>query len=101
MTTIIQALQAKSISLLETIVTTLEQYDDAEKRPKYFSKRCAHKGGPKDADHSSEGEREVDEDDQQYSDGETEAPAERFKHLGLELLDIGLHQGNKCLDFVK
>lgn len=34
----LQVLQTKSLSLLETLVNTLEQYEDIQKRPRYFAK---------------------------------------------------------------
>jgi len=33
-----QVLQTKSLSLLETLVSTLDQYEELQKRPRYFSK---------------------------------------------------------------
>jgi hypothetical protein len=93
-------LQEKSLTFLDTIVTTLEQYEDVKQRPQVFSKRCMHQqiemnGKKKDRDAKKQ-------DDVKESDYMShEAPAKRFKHLSMELIDIGLHGGQKGLDFIK
>ena len=40
----LQVLQNKSLDLLETLVTTLEQYESVQKRPHVFADKCVHNG---------------------------------------------------------
>ena len=39
----LQVLQNKSLDLLDTVVRTLESYEDNDKREKYFADRCIHR----------------------------------------------------------
>lgn len=82
-------LQNKSLELLENLVHTLESYEGVEKRPRVFAKK-------EEQQESDQKENQSDSKDQKASDvngdqhEEDMAPAERFKQLSYELLDIGL-----------
>lgn len=78
----LSVLRNKSLDLLDTIVTTLEQYDDVKSRPRVFAKTCMHE----------EEEEDQDMKESDVKEGEPQAETyNRFKHLSFELIDIGLH----------
>lgn len=95
----LQAIQNKSLNLLDSLVNTLEQYEDVQKRPKVFAEKCLHK-----EDHSNENAAKGGENssDDVNVDGDKEmAPSQKFKSLSFELIDIGLFHGQKGLNYIK
>jgi len=38
----LQVLQNKSLDLLDSVVKTLEKYEDVDKRDRYFADKCIH-----------------------------------------------------------
>jgi hypothetical protein len=85
----LQVIQTKSISLLDTLVLKLEQYEDVAKRPRVFAPACAHGAESK----------EVKKKDS--ANAPAENGQEKLKHLSLELIDIGLHTGLKGLELIQ
>ena len=75
----INSLISKPIDLLESLVESLEKYEENERRPRVFGK-----------EHSSLKEEGKTGEEASSS---TETPVERLKNLSFELLDIGLFQG--------
>ena len=65
----LSALQNKSVELLEKVVSTLDSYEELQKRPHVFANE------------------EV----------KPEEAKDKLKHLSFELIDIGLHAGQKGL----
>ena len=92
----LQVLQNKSLSLLETLVTTLDQYEPLQKRPKYLAKK-GQALESQDEDAADQKARVRDDDALARSDYHHDdvAPKDKFKELSLELLDIGLFTGHK------
>ncbi len=91
----LQVIQTKSISILETLVNTLEQYEDLQKRPRYFSKSQDQE--PRDEKAADQPKEKDDEHDH----GDAVAPSEKFRELSLELLDIGLYTGQKGFEKIQ
>lgn len=61
----LQVIQTKSIDLLDTVVKTLESYDDLDKRPSYFADRCLHRPQYKE---DSKAGRDYDANEQEDDD---------------------------------
>ena len=89
----LQAIQNKTVDLLDTVVKTIESYDDYQKRESYFAEKCIHQHP------TGEGETKPSSDEDAISGDDAEGgdermpPGEKFKHLSFELIDIGLHGG--------
>lgn len=105
----LQVIQTRSLQLLETIVNTLDSYDEVKKRPRRFAKK---QDAPEDDhhhedDHHSHHSHHSDHEDQDgkntddVSDDrchhETLEGAEKFKHLSFELIDMGLFFGEQSV----
>ena len=98
----LQTLQTKTISLLDTLVQKLETYDDVSKRSPYFANKCIHHNHPEGEDNKEPIHEPVQDEDDVQDDKEVElAPIEKFKHLSFELIDIGIHEGQKSLNYIK
>jgi hypothetical protein len=83
-----QVLQTKSLHLLETLVSTLEQYEELQKRPRYFAKEQKNP----EAAEGSDNDNNLD-----AQENDAVKPSEKFKELSLELLDMGLYTSQKGL----
>ena len=88
----LSVLQNKSVEFLETIVHTLDSYEEIQKRQRVFAKNL-------------EEEQEADKDkvkgaDQDARDVNPDEPKEKLKHLGFELIDITIHTSKKGLDLL-
>jgi hypothetical protein len=88
----INLLQNKTIGALQTAIDKLEQYDDNSKRQPYFAVWAA---GEVQASDNAVKKYES------KSNPEEKTPTMKIKDLSCELLDIGLHQGQKNLSIVK
>jgi hypothetical protein len=99
----LQALQTKSIDLLDSVVKTIESYDDFQKRESYFAEKCIHqhKEGEGDTKPSSEDEDSISKAEEGEGKEQSMPLGEKFKHLSYELIDIGLHGGQKGINYLK
>lgn len=97
----ISTIKDKSLNILENIYQALDS-EDVQKRAKVFSLRKSQEG--EDADEQKEnrdvnGEGAQEEiDDINYDELSTD---EKFKYLTFELIDIGLFQGQKGLEYIQ
>jgi len=91
-----QVIQNKSLSLLETLVTTLDQSEQLQKRPKYFARGDL---GLEQAVEDSQ--KALGYDAPARGDRDDVAPTEKFKELSLELLDMGLYTGQKGIEKIQ
>lgn len=104
----LQVLQNRSLQLLETIVTTLDSYDEIKKRPRRFAKKDQdedqqekQKNADDQNDKDIKADDEVDDVENDQSSSRDLEGAEKFKHLSFELIDIGLFFGEKGLNKVQ
>eukprot|EP00347_Sterkiella_histriomuscorum_P014547 403360459 len=104
----LQVLQTRSLQLLETIVNTLDSYDEIKKRPRRFAKKDQDEDEQdKQKDSSQQKYQEINSDDdvenkdnKDQSQNDVEG-TEKFKHLSFELIDIGLFFTEKGLQKVQ
>lgn len=102
----LSTIQHRTIDLLDHLVSTLEQYEDTQKRPKYFAEKCIHEDRHSHKDHHKHDDHNRHHGDEHHHDhhdhhDETMPPSERFKHLSFELIDIGLYKGQNAIEYVK
>ena len=100
----LQVLQNRSIQLLETIVNTLDSYEEIKKRPRRFGKKSEDKQDQEKQqkedvnkkDQEIKADDEVDDVENQDSNKQQEGnDVDKFKNLSFELIDIGLFFGEK------
>ena len=102
----LNTIRDKSLNILESIYQTLDSYEETQKRPKVFSMRKDQENDDqKDSNEESQkdgsnegGDQEPVGNDVNYDELSTN---EKFKYLTFELIDIGLFQGQKGLDYIQ
>lgn len=87
----LSVIQNKSLEFLETIVTKLDSYEELQKRQRIFAQKQQEE---------QDLAKKAKEEDQDHHDVNDEAK-EKFKQLSLELIDIGLHTGQKGLHLLQ
>lgn len=99
----LQVLQNRSLQLLETIVNTLDSYEEIKKRPRRFAKKSEEeqdKEKLQKEDANKKG-KEIKADDE-VDDVEQEGnDVDKLKHLSFELIDIGLFFGERGIQKVQ
>src|SRR5438874_2554062 len=96
----IQSIQTQTINLLDTLVKTLEQYDDIQNRPKVWAASPPKNQSSEEAE-SSEAREEQENEGENENEPVDAPPSEKIKQLSFELIDIGLYEGKKGLDYLK
>lgn len=113
-------LRNTSLDLYDKLVSSLEKYDDFDNKSRFFSKdpkadqkedddqqQEEEEGADKEQSKGKEGkkqEREESEDKDQREEGEAtqdDKSKRGFRDLSMELLDIGIHQGQVALDYIQ
>jgi hypothetical protein len=95
------AILHKPLDLLESLVVTLEKYEENEKRPRHYSNKHSDEQEAEQKKKDGENKDSEKKDDVNEAEKKEQELGERFKDLSLELLDIGIYHGQRGLDYVK
>ena len=95
----IDTIKDKSLDLLKNIYETLDQYNESENRPQVFSMRKSNEEESSDAQESKK-KSVSDQPESNDVDYDKLTTSEKFKYLTFELIDIGLFQSHKGLEYI-